>query len=348
VLGGGKVVAQRGESAAQMFLDRAGRDAKNLSGVAGIEVQKQPQGNHLTLPGRQPHQGRHDAGIDRTAGWRRGSWKVRNRGRVWHQHLPAVAPPPGDIRVQRGADHPRCRSRMSANRPPRCPGAGEGFGHQILRPVLVTDTNQDNAKALIPGLPVELCEVQLLGSHTHLTHKHPDAADTARAQSDDAELAADQGARRVPDRTATQRYSRALGVNPQPPSAVWLLVKEVPSQPSKRGLLFAIIRAMSPAWRVRIAVRMIEDALRPYRPRSYRQVWLSATAVPLAVEIVGLGLRLIFHTWPQADPGSQAFPIGYVVLVSGRQSLALRRRRRAISRSTTQTEISAPSTARAW
>ena len=99
-----------------------------------------------------------------------------------------VAPPPGDIRVQRGADHPRCRSRMPGNRPPRCPGPGNGFGHQILRPVLVTDTSQDSAKALIPGLPVELREVQLLGSHIHLTHDQPDVADTARAQSDGAEI----------------------------------------------------------------------------------------------------------------------------------------------------------------
>jgi hypothetical protein len=93
---------------------------------------------------------------------------------------------------------------------------------------------------------------------------------------------------------------------------------------------------------------MIKDALHPLRPRSYRQVWLSATAVPLAVEIVGLGLRLIFHTWPQADPGSQAFPIGYAVLMGGWQSLALRKRRRALSWSTAQAEVSPHSTVRAW
>lgn len=87
-----------------------------------------------------------------------------------------------------------------------------------------------------------------------------------------------------------------------------------------------------------MAARMIKGALHPLRPRSYRQVWLSAAAVPLAVLVVGLGLRLIFHTWPQFDPSAAVGSAGYVALVGGRQSLALRRRRRGLSWSTEQGE----------
>jgi hypothetical protein len=84
---------------------------------------------------------------------------------------------------------------------------------------------------------------------------------------------------------------------------------------------------------------MIKSALHPLRPQSYRQVWLSATAVPLAVLIIGLGLRLIFRTWPQFDLSAAAGTVSYVALLGGRQSLALRRRRRALPWSTEQSEF---------
>jgi hypothetical protein len=76
------------------------------------------------------------------------------------------------------------------------------------------------------------------------------------------------------------------------------------------------------AWAVR-------SAIRPLRPQSYWQVWLSATAVPSAVLVIGIGLKMAFHTWPQFDVPSAVGTASYVVLVGGRQSLALHQRRRA-------------------
>jgi hypothetical protein len=103
-----------------------------------------------------------------------------------------------------------------------------------------------------------------------------------------------------------------------------------------RRLAFGIIRVMTFAWRARMAVRMLRSTLHPLRPQSYRQVWLSATAVPLAVLVIGLALRLIFHTWPQFDPAGAVVAASYIAFVGGRQSLALRRRRRGLSWSTEQ------------
>ena len=79
--------------------------------------------------------------------------------------------------------------------------------------------------------------------------------------------------------------------------------------------------------RVRIAARIIRSALHPLRPRSCWQVWLSAAAVPLMALIIGVGLRLIFHNWPQFDIPSAVGTASSTTLVGIRQSLALRRRR---------------------
>lgn len=78
----------------------------------------------------------------------------------------ATAPPPRDIRIQRGADHPRRRRRIPADLPPRCAGPRESLINKILCRVLITDAHQNRAEALIPGSAVELREVQPLGSHT--------------------------------------------------------------------------------------------------------------------------------------------------------------------------------------
>jgi len=75
----------------------------------------------------------------------------------------------------------------------------------------------------------------------------------------------------------------------------------------------------------------IRSALRPLHPKSYWQVWLSVTALPLTVLIVGLGLKMIFRTWPQFDAPAAIGTVSYMVLVGARQSQALRRRRRARS-----------------
>jgi hypothetical protein len=71
-----------------------------------------------------------------------------------------------DIRIQRGADHPRRRRRMPADLPPRCAGPRESLINKILCRVLITDAHQNRAEALIPGSAVELREVRPLGSHT--------------------------------------------------------------------------------------------------------------------------------------------------------------------------------------
>ena len=53
--------------------------------------------------------------------------------------------------------------------------------------------------------------------------------------------------------------------------------------------------------------------------------------MPLIVLVVGLGLKLIFHTWPQLDVPSAIGTGCYVALVGSRQSLAVHRRRRALT-----------------
>src|SRR4029077_4118800 len=123
-----KVIAQRGDGAAQMSLNRARRDAEHPRGAVGVEVR--------------------------------------------HRDLPAAAPPPGDVRVQRGTYHPRPWCRMPADRAPRCPRPGKGLSHKLLRQVPVTDAHQHGEQALVLGRAVELREVQSLAHHALSTHNH--------------------------------------------------------------------------------------------------------------------------------------------------------------------------------
>jgi hypothetical protein len=58
-------------------------------------------------------------------------------------------------------------------------------------------------------------------------------------------------------------------------------------------------------------------------------VWFAAGGLPLASLVIAVGLRLVFHTWPDFDAFGSAVTAGYVVLVGTRQSLALRNRCRA-------------------
>jgi hypothetical protein len=58
-------------------------------------------------------------------------------------------------------------------------------------------------------------------------------------------------------------------------------------------------------------------------------VWIAAGGLPLAVLVIGIGLRLIFHTWPTFDMSGSIITAAYIALVGARQSLSLRRRRRA-------------------
>jgi hypothetical protein len=99
--------------------------------------------------------------------------RFRDHAGIWHRYLPAVAPPPGDMYVQRDTDHPRNRRRVFADGAPRCTRPGEGLVNKILRRIQVTDAHQDSAQAIILGLAIELREVQSLGSHTYSTHNRP-------------------------------------------------------------------------------------------------------------------------------------------------------------------------------
>lgn len=80
---------------------------------------------------------------------------------------------------------------------------------------------------------------------------------------------------------------------------------------------------MSPWYQFRTAAA----AFRRRQPRTHWQVWLSVAALPLAVLIIGVGLRLIFHTWPEFAATGAVVTIGYVALRGTARSRALRRRR---------------------
>ena len=97
---------------------------------------------------------------------------------------PAPVPPGGGAATGRCSRSARCgpdgRGWMPADRPPRCPGAGKGLVHDVLRRVLVADADQHGAQAFIPGPLVELREVRSSPSHTYSTHNPPAPADMLR------------------------------------------------------------------------------------------------------------------------------------------------------------------------
>jgi len=83
---------------------------------------------------------------------------------------------------------------------------------------------------------------------------------------------------------------------------------------------------MTAAQRVLIAVRVTRGSLRRWQPQTYGQVWMAAGGLPLAVLVIGIGLRLVFHTWPKFDVPGSIITAAYIALAGTRQSLALRRR----------------------
>jgi hypothetical protein len=87
--------------------------------------------------------------------------------------------------------------------------------------------------------------------------------------------------------------------------------------------------------RVLIAVRVIPGNLRRWQPQTYWQVWMAVGGLPLAVLVIGIGVRLVVHTWPEFDATESVIAAAYIALTGSRHSLALRRRRAGLaSRST--------------
>jgi len=66
----------------------------------------------------------------------------------------SLSAPPGDVRVQRGADDPRRRNRVPADRAPGRPRPGEGLGDKVLRRIPVTDAHQHGAETVVLGRAV--------------------------------------------------------------------------------------------------------------------------------------------------------------------------------------------------
>ena len=73
----------------------------------------------------------------------------------------AAPPPPRRPGVQRGAHHPRPRSRMAADLPPRHPGSGERLRHLVFGQLRAADDRHHRPQAGLPARLEELRELRL-------------------------------------------------------------------------------------------------------------------------------------------------------------------------------------------
>src|SRR5260370_1346299 len=109
------------------------RASKDLGGGRGIQAKGDEELDHFRLPGRQPARGGHDGQPGRTSG-SAASQAIRavrpglaSSGTVLveQQRLPAAAAPPGNVRVERRAHHPRRGAGVVPPRPPPPPPPAE-------------------------------------------------------------------------------------------------------------------------------------------------------------------------------------------------------------------------------
>ena len=103
---------------------------------------------------------------------------------VVQRHLAGPAPPSRRPGIERGADNPRPRSRMSPDLPPRGPGPRERLGNLLLGLGQVTSTGGDRAQAWIPALLEELGEPFLIATHNRLTRHQPKTLTSIPANQD--------------------------------------------------------------------------------------------------------------------------------------------------------------------
>jgi hypothetical protein len=120
IVRGGEFAAQRRHGAGQVHPDRSGLDAQLPGDGVGVQVQEDPQCDHLALAARQAAQRCQQGGVETTA-------EVAGGGQIviGQRHFAAAPAPQRGPGVERGAHHPCLQGRMAADLPPRRPCPGE-------------------------------------------------------------------------------------------------------------------------------------------------------------------------------------------------------------------------------
>jgi hypothetical protein len=148
-----------------MRSDGSRRDTELSSSRLDIQIEKDPQHQHLTLtirkaPQRPEYRRVH---TDRIG--------LRDRIVVIERELMPAATPPRRPRVERSANHPRPRSRMTADLPPRHKRTGKRFRDLILGQLPTASHRDHRPNARTPTGPKELPELRLrsLIAHSRIT-----------------------------------------------------------------------------------------------------------------------------------------------------------------------------------